>query len=493
MTRPQQCITPLAASLLLSAGCAPEPSTDSVRVRSDDPPNIVFIMVDDLGSRDLSCYGSELIETPRIDAMAASGIHFTNAYSGCTVCAPARSTLMTGYHMGHTPVRGNTGGIPLADADVTLAEVLHEAGYVTGGFGKWGLGEVGTEGVPEQQGFDVFLGNYHQIHAHYYYTDYLWRNSERVTLEGNAGFYDARPGPAAFPPIDPETKQERTYAHDVMFDAGLEFIRAHQDEPFFCYLPWNVPHGRFEIPEDDPAWTIYRDKQWPIRSRVAAAMTTMIDRQVGEVLDLLVELEIDEETIVFFCSDNGGDMGASGPLRRNGELRGGKRSMYEGGIRVPLIVSWPGRIESGRVSAVPCYFPDIMPTLCELAKATDLMPTDIDGVSLAPILFGDVTGAEDVFNRPYLYWEWPAYNWGKRIYPEDGLMQGVRFGPYKGLRHRTTDPIEIYDISVDPSEQHDLAAERPDLVARAQAYMDEAHEPPRPQVEPERIDGRPYR
>ncbi len=245
-------------------------------------PNVVFIIVDDMGYYDLGCTGSKTIKTPHIDRMAAEGIRFTDAYSGDTVCAPARSTLMTGYHKGHTSVRGNSGGIPLLDEDVTVAEVLKKAGYTTGGFGKWGLGEVGTAGVAEKQGFDLFFGYYHQVHAHSYYTPYLFRNSQRVALEGNNG----RSGPH--------------YTHNVIFAEAVKFIREHKDRPFFCYCPWTPPHAKYEFPKDDPIWDMYKDKPWNNSAKVAAAMDTLIDRHVGEILKLLKQLGLDEKTIVFF-------------------------------------------------------------------------------------------------------------------------------------------------------------------------------------------------
>jgi len=294
-------------------------------------PNIIFIIVDDMGWADLGCYGSRQIHTPNIDQMASDGIRFTQAYSGCTVCAPARSVLMTGLHMGHTSVRGNTGGVPLPDGAVTVADVLKKAGYATGGFGKWGLGDVQTEGVPEKHGFDEFFGYYHQIHAHDYWTEYLWHNSEKVPMSGEKG------------------SGER-YSHYRIFDRMTEFIRRHKEGPFFCYAPWTPPHGSYQIPESDLAWQMYKDKPWPRNAKVAAAMDTMVDRQVGQLLALLTELEIDENTVVFFCSDNGASERFEGTLDSSGPLRGRKRSMYEGGIRVPLVARWPGKIEPGQVS-----------------------------------------------------------------------------------------------------------------------------------------------
>jgi len=328
----------IGATSLVIEGCV-SGSGQSLGRRAANKPNIIFIVVDDMGWADLGCYGSRQIKTPNIDQMAAEGVRFTDAYSGCTVCAPARSVLMTGLHMGHTSVRGNTGGIPLRDEDVTIAEVLKRAGYATGGFGKWGLGDVQTPGVPEKHGFDEFFGYYHQVHAHDYWTQYLWRNSQKVPMSGEKGSVER-------------------YTHNRIFEQMLKFIRQNQDKPFFCYAPWTPPHGQYQIPESDPAWQMYKDKSWPRDAKVVAAMDTMIDRHVGELIDLLRELEIDERerTIVFFCSDNGAAKRFDGVLDSSGPLRGFKRSMYEGGIRVPLIARWPGKTKGGTVSEHACYF-----------------------------------------------------------------------------------------------------------------------------------------
>jgi arylsulfatase A len=483
----------LPAFLLLSAATACSTLPGAATTRPPRPPNIVFIMVDDLGSADLGCYGSSLIATPNLDRMAAEGIRFTGAYAGCTVCAPSRSALMTGYHTGHTAVRGNTGGIPLAADDLTFVRILKEAGYATGGFGKWGLGEVGTTGVPEKHGFDEFFGNYHQIHAHYYYTDYLYRNSRRVPLPGNEGYYEALPGPGPVPGINPRTSTHRQYAHNVMFERTLSFIRENRHRPFLCYAAWNPPHGRFEIPLEDPAWEIYKDESWPIETKVVAAMISMVDRQVGELLVLLAELGIADDTIVFFCSDNGGYQAVSGPLNRNGALRGGKGDLYEGGIRVPLIVRWPGKIDPARVSDHLCYFPDIMPTLAELAGASAAVPADRDGVSFVPTLLGAQPAGCGQTEHQYLYWEYTPYQWGKARYRPSGPIQALRMGDWKAVRQTMDAPVELYDLSVDAGEEHDVAARHPDIVARMEALLASARVEPRRQVEPERVDGRSFR
>ncbi len=421
-------------------------------------PNIVFVIVDDMGYYDLGCYGSKTIQTPNIDRMAAEGMRFTDAYSGATVCAPARSTLMTGYHMGHTSVRGNSGGIPLLAEDVTVAEVLKRAGYATGGFGKWGLGEVGTAGVPEKQGFDVFFGYYHQVHAHSYYTPYLWRNSERVPLPGNEG------------------GKRGQYTHHVIFEEAIKFIRASKDRPFFCYCPWTPPHAKYEFPQDDPAWALYKDKNWPNDAKVAAAMDSMIDRQVGEIITLLKQLDLDSRTILFFCSDNGAAKRFDGVHNSCGSMKGFKRSMQEGGIRTPMVVRWPGKIRAGAVSDLAWYFPDVMPTLAELAGAAKHVPKGIDGISVVPTLLGQAAAGRKQKAHEYLFWQ-------------HGGARAARMGKWKAIQKSggkkpQAASLQLYDLSNDIAEANNLAADHPDVAKRMAAILQEAYAPPRPQREP---------
>lgn len=457
-----------AASLAIQRqGCGSE-SRQPANGKAEDRPNIVFIIVDDMGWADLGCYGGKQIKTPNIDRMAEQGVRFTDAYSGCTVCAPARSVLMTGLHMGHTSVRGNTGGISLLDEDVTAAEVLKRAGYATGGFGKWGLGDVGTPGVPEKQGFDEFFGYYHQVHAHDYWTEYLWRNSEKVPMTGEPG------------------SMER-YTHNRIFDQTLAFIRRNKDRPFFCYAPWTPPHGKYQIPQAEPAWEMYKDKDWPNNPKVVAAMDTMLDRHVGELLALLKELRIDERTIVFFCSDNGAAARYDGVLDSSGPLKAFKRSMYEGGIRVPMIVRWPGRIEPGTESALPCYFADMMPTFAELAGALKYVPADIDGLSIVPTLLGRDDKQK---KHECLYWEWGRYNWARRKNEPGGPAQAVRMGKFKAVRPKAGVPFELYDLSRDISETNNIASERRDIVKKIENWVKANRLDPREQVEPKKPAGK---
>lgn len=428
----------------------------------DPKPNIILIMVDDMGYHDLRCYGSEKILTPNIDKMCTEGIKFTDCYSGAPNSAPARSTLMTGYHKGHTPVRSNSGGVPLFPEDVTVAEVLKKAGYATGGFGKWGLGNQGKDGAAERQGFDHFFGYYNQWHAHTYYT-HLYRNSERVDLDEPCTHY-------AFSASRGKVERNSRYTHYAIFDETVKFIRENKDRPFFCYAPWTPPHAAWEIPVDDPAWALYKDKPWDQITKVAAAMVSMMDRQVGEILALLKELRIDERTIVFFTSDNGPDKQFYEALNSNGEMSGHKGMLNEGGIRVPMIVRWPGKIKAGQVSDLPWYFPDVMPTLAELAVVSEDVPGDIDGISIVPTLLGK--GKQKT--HKYLFWQ------------EGG--RAVRMGQWKGIG--MPGAVKLYDLSKDIAEKKDLAAQHPDIAKQISDFMAEAWIEPRSQQDDGKYTGR---
>jgi arylsulfatase A len=462
-------------------------------------PNIVFIMADDLGSADLGVYGSPEIRTPNIDRLAAEGIRFRQAYAGNTVCAPSRSTLMTGTHMGHTPVRSNTGGVSIRAEDVTIAEVLKAAGYATGGYGKWGLAEVGQPGVPEKNGFDEFFGYYHQIHAHEFYPEYLYRNGERVELPGNKGFYDgplgADRGVGPIPRIDPATGRARQFSQYEIVERMKAFIREHRGGPFFAYGAWTPPHSRWEIPEEDPAWQLYKDKPWPLSARVAASFVSMVDRHVGEVLALLRELGLEQNTIVFFTSDNGGLTALNQtPLGSNAPLRGGKTTLWEGGLRVPLIARWPGRIAPGSASDHITYHPDVFPTLAEIAGVTDRVPGVVDGISVVPTLLGAGAAGRAQPAHPYLYWEDASIDWNTVRYLEtETLRQAVRAGEWKAVRPSPGAPLQLYNLKDDVSEGRDVAAGHPDIVARMERILRDARTPAPPQIEPERIGGRQYR
>ncbi|MBI3462440.1 MAG: sulfatase-like hydrolase/transferase, partial [Planctomycetes bacterium] len=335
MIAPFRLVAQSAAILLLGVSLAAAQQTEAARDVSR--PNIIFMMADDLGYGDIGPFGQKLIATPQLDRMAAEGTKFTHCYTGSPVCAPSRSVLMTGQHTGHTRVRGNAGlvggvgrerRVPLEDQDVTVAEVLKQAGYATGITGKWGLGEPDTSGVPTRQGFDEWLGFLNQNHAVDYYTDYLWHNETRRTLEGNTG---GRKG---------------EYAQEVFTQFALDFIRRHQARPFFLYLAWTTPHADREVPDLGS----YADRDWPADARVTAAMISRLDADVGRIFTLLKELGLDERTIVFFCSDNGVGHTHGRLFDSTPNLRGAKGDVYEGGMRTPMLVRWPGHVPAGATS-----------------------------------------------------------------------------------------------------------------------------------------------
>jgi arylsulfatase A-like enzyme len=438
----------IIATLLALAAVAPaaEPARK---------PNIVFILADDLGYGDLGCYGQKLIQTPHLDRLAAEGMRFTQCYAGSTVCAPSRCALMTGQHTGHCIVRGNA-NVPLRPQDRTVAELLKEAGYATGLVGKWGLGEAGTTGVPNRKGFDSFYGFLNQTHAHNYYPDFLWRNEEKVPLAGNVE--SSVKGVAA---------QRAQYVPDLFAREALEFVEKHRDRPFFLYYATTIPHANNErtraegngeeVPSDAP----YSDRPWPPPEKNKAAMITRLDADVGRLMAKLKELKLDDNTVVFFTSDNGPHKeGGNKPefFQSSGPLRGIKRDLYEGGIRMPMIVRWPGRIKAGAVSDFVWAFWDFLPTAAELAGVKP--PAGIDGYSVAPVLLGDSLPKSHL----YLYWE----------FHEGGSKQAVRFGDWKAVRLKPGGPVELYDLKADIGEQHNVAAQHPDVVARADEYIKQA-------------------
>ena len=441
-------LTRLIVLLSLAAGFS---------VGAASKPNVVYIMCDELGYYEPSFMGSKTIRTPRIDRLAAEGVWFTQALAGSSVCAPTRCVLMTGKHSGHTSVRVNGGGTPMRAEEQTIASMLKAGGYATGGFGKWGCGGRGSTGVPERHGFDVFLGYYDQVHAHSYYPPYIIRNSKEVPLPGNKG-----------------GSTGTQYSHYVIFEESLKFIRSNKDKPFFCYLPITPPHGIFDIPDNDPAWADYKDKDWPEPARRYAAMVGMVDRQVGQVLDLLKELKLDENTIVFFCGDNGGNNyfktadhprglhSANKHPKTGVEFRGGKGNLYEGGLRIPMAIRWPGKIKPGRVSELLWYFPDVMPTLAELTGTKAVK--DTDGLSIVPELLGAKAAGRKQAQHEYLYWEL-------------GNQSAVRMGDWKAVRPRPNAPWELYDLQKDISEAHNIAAANPKILAQMKVHAAEAHDP----------------
>ena len=438
----------------------------SLTASAASKPNIIYIMSDELAYYELSHMGNPYIKTPTIDRFAAEGIRFTHAFAAAPVCAPLRCNLMTGKHAGHASVRANDGGTPLRAEEPTIASMLQDIGYATGGFGKWGCGGRDSTGVPEKHGFDVFFGYYDQVHAHSFYPPYLVRNSEEVKLEGNKG---GRSG--------------NSYSHYAIMNEAEGFIRANKDRPFFCYLPITPPHGMYDIPKDDPAWKLYEGEEW-IRSgsiqqdvKNYAAMVTMVDNDLKRILNLLRELKLEDHTIVFFTGDNGGQdrfrskehpRGFFRPNvdpRTGTEFRGGKGNLYEGGLRIPFLVRWPGKIKAGQVNDFMFYQPDVLPTLAQLTGAK--APGDIDGLSILPTLIGPKEAGSQQRSHEMFYWEF-------------GSQTAVRKGTWKAIQPKKNGPWELYDLNQDISETTNVAAENPKLLAELQAFATVSHEPVRP-------------
>jgi arylsulfatase A-like enzyme len=433
-------------------------------------PNVVFILADDLGYGELGCYGQKLIRTPNIDRLAAEGMRFTQFYAGNTVCAPSRSVLMTGRHMGHTTVRGNAGrgnsaAQTLRADDVTVASVLHGAGYATALAGKWGLGELGSEGAPERHGFDHFFGFINQTHAHNHFPDFLWRDGVKVALPNVVTPVGEVPG-AGY-----ATKRV-AYANDLFFDEARAFVQQNRARPFFLFLALTTPHANNERSRvlgdgnEVPDHAAYADQPWNESQKNHAAMITRLDEGVGAVMQTLKELGLDERTLVVFSSDNG-PRREGGPnydptfFTASGPLRGIKRDLWDGGIRVPFIVRWPGRIKAGSESAHVGYFGDVMTTLADLAGATP--PAKLDSISFLPTLVG--TGSQS--KHDFLYWE----------FYEGGVTQTVLLGDrWKGIRLKTpAASLLLYDLHSDLGEQADVAEKNPEIVARVAEIMRTAH------------------
>jgi arylsulfatase A len=424
-------------------------------------PNILLIQADDLGYGDLSAYGQGRFQTPALDRLAREGIRFTQYYSGSTVCAPSRAALMTGLHTGHAWVRGN-GEIPLRPEDVTIAELLQKSGYRTAVIGKWGLGTPGTTGEPGKKGFDHSFGFLDHRHAHRQYTDHLWRNGQKV-----------------------ETDLNRDYVNDLFTKEASEFIARDDKRPFFIYMNYTVPHAELRVPDD--SITPYRDKfpekpfvnekadarptgaqfdaaslgyrSQPAPHAAFAAMITRMDRDIGSLVELLKTRGIDRQTLVMFVSDNGPHQEGGGDpvfFKSSGGLRGIKRDLYEGGIRVPMIARWTGTIPAGRVSDHVWAHWDMLPTLTQIAGVQSITPEGLDGRSMARALRGESQPVHD-----FMYWE----------FHERGFQQAVRMGNWKAVRLKKDAPLELYDLATDPTEQRDVATANPEVVAKITTFL----------------------
>lgn len=428
----------------------------------DDKPNIVLIMADDLGYGGLGCYGQKRVATPNIDRLATEGVRFTDAYSGGPVCASSRCVLMTGVHGGHARVRGNGDasmpGLSLLANDVSLARVMKDAGYATGLIGKWGLGDVGEAqaGLPTRQGFDYFYGYLRHGHAHNYYPTFLWQNESKVQL---------RNGPTKNPAEDRGTSSEKIqYSHDLFADEALKFIREHAEEPFFLHVAFTIPHCNNEAGKDGmetPDYGNYADRDWPEPLKGYAAMVSRMDGDVGRILALIKKLGIDDNTLVIFTSDNGAPKNEGGFdadfFKANGPFRGYKGHLTEAGIRVPLIVRWPGHVPANTTTTAPVYFTDVMPTFAALAHGRS--PQKTDGVDFSPTLVGK---DQPELSDRFLYWEFDKVQL---------LQQASRWRNWKALRDPKSGAIELYNLTNDPGEANNLAAKRSDMTAKFSEFF----------------------
>ncbi len=415
-------------------------------------PNIIYVMLDDAGYGDFGAFGSPHVRTPTFDRLCAEGIKFTDHYSGSAVCAPTRCVLMTGKHTGHCRRRDNTAkamidelsaknGRPLVfleEDDITVAEALKSAGYFTAGIGKWGLGNPGSSGVPEKQGFDYWYGYLDQVHAHDHFPEEIWDGGKMVPVSGN------------------ENSNKGTYIPYEQERKTLELIREHHEKPFFLYLAVTPPHGKYVIPTNDPTFAMYEGIPGGDEVRHYAAMITRIDQTVGKVLDLLEELNIDDKTVVFYTSDNGPNAAFAKAINSSGGLRGTKRQLYEGGIRAAMAVRWPGQIAAGRTSDLIWDMRDVFPTLCELAEASQ--PDGLDGTSVVPTLLG----ARQTLREMH-YWE-----------IHSPFQQAARYGKWKGVRFGTKEPLELYDLDVDIAEAHNVADRNPEVVSELTDFLNSA-------------------
>ena len=401
---------------------------------SAKPPNIIFIMADDLGYGDIGAYGQKHFRTPRLDQMAREGIRFTQYYAGSTVCAPSRSVLMTGFHSGHTRIRGN-GSVPLDYGDLTLAEILKKKKYDTFALGKWGLGEAGSTGLPNLQGFDEWFGFLNQKKAHNHFPEVVWRNQQLWQFPENS-----------------EGKQG-LFIHYKFTDAAINYIKTPREAPFFLYLAYTLPHKQVIAPTAKP----YKEEEWPEPQKMLAAMIYRLDRDVGKILNALDDQGLSEDTIVFFCSDNGPhDQEGVDPVffQSSGPFRGIKRDLYEGGIRSPMIVRWKGKIQPGQTSDQVWAAWDVFPTLTELAGLK--VPLGLDGESMVePLLNGKIK------KHAPLYWE----------FHEKGFHQAARMGDWKAVRHGVDAPLELYDLSIDPGETQDVSSSNRRMIKKIESYL----------------------
>jgi len=440
-------------------------------------PNVIYILADDLGYGDLGVYGQNVIKTPNIDRIAAEGIRFTAHYAGSTVCAPSRSALLTGTHTGHTSVRANDRSktLLLGDDDVTVADIFKRAGYKTGLVGKWGVGHPPPPNDPARNGFDYFIGYINMWHAHNFYPEFLYKNGSKVWLDNVLRRPEGANPWAHMPEGTGVAEKKIQFAPDLIEQESLSFIERNRHQPFFLFLSLNLPHANNENTKNGlhyPDYGHFASEDWPDQEKGFASFVTDIDQTVGRVMERLKELGLDEQTLVIFTSDNGPHAeGGHDPdfFDSNGELRGIKRDLYEGGIRVPMIARWPGKVPEGTTNDHLSAFWDLLPTVAELTGVP--APKGIDGISFLPTLLGH---HGDQQQHKYLYWE----------FYEDGGKQAIRQGKWKAVRldvrSTSPQPVELYNLNDDPSEQHNIANQHPEKASELLKLMEQAHTPYEP-------------
>ncbi len=438
-------------------------------------PNIIFILADDMGYGDLGSFGQEIIKTPNLDKMANEGIKFTQHYAASTVCAPSRCGLMTGLHMGNAEVRGNkqsqpepSGQQPLSENAITVASLLKDVGYKTAMIGKWGLGNEGGTGEPSNQGFDYYYGYLDQVLAHNYYPEFLMRNGKKEMLNNEVKYLSKEIWHKG---IGSYSTKKVDYSQDLFTEDALRFIEKNSKNPFFLYLPFLIPHDNGEALKGQkmevPDYGIYSEMDWESDKKGYAAMITRMDKYVGTILQKLKDEGIDENTLVIFTSDNGPEINFSfiKDFNSNGKYRGGKRDLYEGGIREPFIARWPNKIPKGTVSEHISAFWDFLPTACEIAGVST--PKNTDGISYLPTLLNKNNQAE----HEYVYWEY----YGK------GGKKAIRKGQWKAVVNNLFDdlnsPIELYNLTSDPGETKNIANEYPEIVLKLDSIMQAASSP----------------
>jgi len=461
----------------VAIGClvATAPACKNAKVKEAEKPNIILILMDDLGYGDLSCYGQKTLSTPNIDKMASEGIIFTDHYAGSTVCAPSRAVLMTGFHTGNVNVRVNLPPQLLGDDEHTVASVLKSAGYITGAIGKWGVGHPPPPNDPHKKGFDYFYGYIDMFHAHNFYPEFIYRNAERIPLEGNRLYTENGKNPWAHLPDGTGVAKEKSQnVHHLLEKEVLQFIEKNKDSKFFLYLPFNIPHANNEagnylgdgMEVDD--YGPFADKPWPNPEKGFARMIQYMDETVGRINDKLRELGIEKNTLVIFTNDNGPHQEGNHLVdffNSNGELRGMKRDLYEGGIRVPFIAKWPAKITPGTKSDHPSAFWDYLVTFCDIVNVAP--PVKTDGISFLPALTGNEKKQK---KHEYLYWE----------FYERGGKQAIRKDNWKMVRLNTRSGhmiTELYNLKDDVSEKFNLIEEHPEVVKELELLMENAHTP----------------